>query len=719
MRILASFFLFLSISIPLLSQTVPLLSEPINADGILSESGWEKATLLEDFQNYFPINEGPASMPTQVLIFHDGQFLNIAFTYADTLPAVRVNSLKRDDYGAGFHLSDCVGIIIDPYSNQNRGYFFALNGEGTQLDGLIANFDQENLSWDALWESGHRVEGNQKIYEFKIPLSTFSYEETIQSWSFQFYTRDAKAGMYTVWNKFQRGFLQFDTRFLRPLVMEDLKPSKLAKTMIIPSVTVQHQRDLEDIDQQTIVQPSLDAQYKMTDGLRLDATINPDFSQVDVDQQVTNLTRFNIVFPERRNFFIENSDMFTTLGLANNINPFFSRFIGADQPLLLGLKLSGNLAPNTRMGLLNVQTKKGDQESAQNYAIASLKQQWNPIFNTTAYLVNRQETQTENDPADYNRVTGIKTNYLSPNRRWSGFVGYSHSFNPNTDGQGQAFSLENNYNTRLLSFSTKLCSVGRNYLTDIGFVPRINNFDALTGETIRSGYTQFSQRILLNIFPEKQKPIQTYRVANASVDAYWDESGDLFEVNYFFNTALFFSNLMSTYLNIYHDQIDLPFAFDPLRNEDFILPGRYANSALRVGFNSDYTQKIYGSINYQWGSFYGGKRQRFATNGGFRFLPFLSLSVHYEYNALDFEDQGIEALHLYGFTTEVFFSNKLNWTTYIQYNQQIDNFNINSRLQWEYQPLSFVYLVFTDNYTEAFAHKNWAIRLKINKRFNF
>ncbi|MEO1713048.1 MAG: hypothetical protein AAFU60_06910, partial [Bacteroidota bacterium] len=377
------------------------------------------------------------------------------------------------------------------------------------------------------------------------------------------------------------------------------------------------------------------------------------------------------------------------------------------------------LAPNTRMGLLNVQTKKEDQESAQNYTVASVKQQWNPIFNTTAYLVNRQETQTENDPADYNRVAGVKTNYLSTNRRWSGFAGYSHSFNPNSDGQGQAFSLENNYNTRTLSFSTKLNSVGRNYLTDIGFVPRIYNFDALTGETIRSGYTQLSQSILLNIFPEKQKPIQTYRVANASVDAYWDESGDLFEVNYFFNTALFFSNLMSTYVNFYHDQIDLPFAFDPLRNEAFILPGRYGNSALRVGFNSDYTQQVYGSVNYQWGTFYGGQRQRFATNGGIRFLPFLSLRINYEYNLLDFVDRGIQELHLFGITAEVFFNNKLNWTTYIQYNQQIDNFNINSRFQWEYQPLSFVYLVFSDNYSEAFAHKNWAISLKVNKRFNF
>ena len=277
---------------------------------------------FSNFQNFFPINEGKANFDTEVKIYQDGKYLNIAFVYHDSLAEVRVNSLKRDNYGAGFHLSDCVGVIIDPYSNQNRGYFFAVNGEGTQLEALIANYDNENLSWDALWESGNTVQGTDKVYEMKIPLSSFSYDENISQWSFQFYTRDAKDRMYTVWNKFERGFLQFDTRFLKKVEMENLKPSKVAKTTLIPAVTSSYQEDLGEEAEELNLQPSLDLQYKISDGLRLDATINPDFSQVEVDQQVTNLTRFNIVFPERRNFFIENSDMFTTLGAASDINPF-------------------------------------------------------------------------------------------------------------------------------------------------------------------------------------------------------------------------------------------------------------------------------------------------------------------------------------------------------------------------------------------------------------
>ncbi len=701
------------------AQTIPYLEQSIQADGVLDEGIWDQIPAINGFHNFFPINDGDAKFDTDVRIFQDGKYLNIAFVYHDSLANVRVNSLKRDDYSAGFHLSDCVGIIIDPYSNQNRGYFFALNGEGTQLDALIANYDNFNLSWDAIWESGVSIQGTKKVYEMKIPLSALSYDENILEWSFQFYTRDAKDRMYTVWNKFERGFLQFDTRFLKPIPMENLKPSKTAKTTLIPAITAGYQRDLDQDTKDANFQPSLDVQYKISDGLRIDATINPDFSQVEVDQQVTNLTRFNIVFPERRNFFIENSDMFTTLSADSDINPFYSRFIGASQDILMGLKLSGNVSPNTRIGLLNVQSKVDEFDLAQNYTVAVAKQQFGPIFNATGYLVNRQATNDLKFGDDYNRVIGLKTNYLTKNRKWSGFATYGQSFNDGIKGNNHVFSAENNYNTRTWSFSTKVNNVGKNYFTDIGFVPRLNNYDALNEETKREGYTQFFQSLSYNHFPKKKGAIQVFRPLNTRLNVYLDEQGKISETNFFYNTALFFSNQMSTYINFYHTDVHLKYAFDPLRNGNLIMPDQYKNNALRVGFNSDYTRSVYSSINLQYGSFYEGKRTRFGFNAGYRLLPLFSVEMNYEYNTLSFDDLGNQNLHLLGLTTQVFFNNKLNWTTYFQYNQQADNFNINSRIQWEYKPLSFIYLVLSDNYSEDFRHKNWGISLKVNRRLNF
>ncbi|MEM9936790.1 MAG: DUF5916 domain-containing protein [Bacteroidota bacterium] len=706
-------FLWVGIHCTTHAQQIPFFQADIQADGKLDEKVWKQIAPFQNFQNFFPINEGAAHNDTDVYVFHNGTYLNIAFVYHDSSSRVRVNSLKRDDYSSGFHLSDGVGIVIDPYSNQNRGYLFALNGKGAQLDALIANFEDANLSWDAIWQGGAAVEGTDKVYEFHIPLTAISYDQHISSWSFQFYTRDARQRMYTVWNKFPRGFFQYDTRFLKKLDIAQLQPSKSAKAMVIPSLTASYAEDNIEGDETTTLQPSLDLQYKLTDGLRIDATLNPDFSQVDVDQQVTNLTRFSIAFPERRNFFIENSDMFTTLQLATNINPFFSRFIGASEDILLGVKLSGNLAPTTRIGVLNVQSKENEQGNTQNYTVAAIKQQFGPVFNATAYLVNRQAR------GDYNRVIGAKANYLSNNRKWSGFAGISQSLSDQITGDNHAFTLENNYNTRTLSFSTKVNQVGRNYLTDIGFVPRLNNYDALNDEVIREGYSQFSQSVLLNVFPKDQSVIQSYRPVFAETNVFWDEDNKHLETNYFYNMAVFFANQMSAYVNFYHDEVNLKYAFDPLRNGNLVLAAAYQNTAVRMGFNSDYTQKIYGSVNFQSGSFYQGNRNRFETKMGYRFLPLLALEANYEYNNISLENGEGRPLHLLGITTELFFSNKLNWTTYLQYNQQIDNININSRLQWEYKPLSFIYLVYTDNYTEELSQKNWAISLKITRRLHF
>lgn len=720
-KILLFLLLLLTQKFLLAQETNPLLlykDESIKPDGMLDESVWQSIPSLSGFHNFFPLNDGLARKDTEVKIFQNGKHLNIAFIYHDTTENVNVNSLKRDNYGAGFHNSDCVGIIIDPYKNQNRGYFFAMNGAGTKLDALIANYNDESLSWDAIWDGATTVQGTDKIYEFQIPLSVISYDENIQDWNFQFYTRDTKIGVYTVWNKFERGFLQFDTRFLKPIQIENLQPSKTKKTIIIPSVTSTYQKDILNDEDDFDFQPSLDLQYKITDGLRIDATIVPDFSQVDVDQQVTNLTRFNIVFPERRNFFIENSDMFTTLGTSSNVTPFYSRLIGADKEILFGLKLSGNVSENTRIGVLNVQSRLDERDFSENYTVAVLKQQFGAVWNASTYFINTQTLEDASFQDEYNRLLGLKVNYLSKNKKWSGLTTFGRSLNNDLSGKSNMFAIENNYNTRKLSFSSRVNHVGQNYLTKIGFVPRLYNYDPINGFVVRQSYTEIYQSLQMNVYPNS-KHINAWRYLNANASLYLDESGDFSELNLYYNNALFFQNLMSVYVNFYHDIIDLKYAFDPLQNDNFILPGDYTSTAIRMGFNSDFTKSFYGTVNLQYGSFYGGKRSRVGAEAGWRLLPLAAFTINYEYNRLDFDELGQRNLHLFGLTSEIFFNNKLNWTTYFQYNEQANNFNINSRLQWEYKPLSFLYLVYADNYSESLDHKNWSISLKVNRRLNF
>lgn len=691
----------------------------IKADGVLDEKVWQYSTTLSGFHNFYPINEGLAEHDTEVRLFASSTHLNIAFIYHDTTSRVRVNSLKRDKYPTGFHLSDHVGIIIDPYQNQQIGYYFALNGKGCKLDALIANYDEENLSWDVNWEANTSVDKTNKIYEFSIPLSVFGYKATNKTWNFQFYNRDIKSQLYTVYNKFDRGFLQFDTRFAKPLTFDRLEDISTNKVVAIPSITSTAKGDNNSSKTDFSFKPSVDVQYKLTDGLRLDATVNPDFSQVDVDEQQINLTRFSIIFPERRNFFIENSDIFTSLGATDNITPFYSRFIGSDRNIKFGLKLSGNVSKRTRVGLLNVQTDRNSQRAAQNYTVAVAKHQLNPVWNATGYLINRNSTEKwEFSPENYNRIIGLKTNYLSKQRKWSGSGLISQSYTAETNQENIAYAVENNYSTREVSFSTRLSGAQKNYITDIGFVPRLEQYDPETSMPIRQGYTQVFQDLRLLHFPT-QGAFNAIRYFNGSSRLYLDESGNFNELNLYYNAAAWFTNQSSIYVNVYYDDIRLQYAFSPFRNDFYLSPGSYQNKALRLGWNGRNNGDFFYSMNAQTGTFYGGTRNRISANAGFRQLPLFTVEANYVYNRLDFSQAGARDVHLIGIRSEIFFSNSLNWTTYFQYNEQIKNININSRIQWEYKPLSFIYLVVSNNYTERFMEKDWTISFKINRRLTF
>ena len=201
--------------------------------------------------------------------------------------------------------------------------------------------------------------------------------------------------------------------------MEQIPKTNTSRFIITPSSTYNYQDNITQDTSTSTFAPSLDAQYGITSSLRLDATVNPDFSQIDVDQQVTNLTRFAINFPERRNFFIENSDLFSTLG-TDEINPFYSRRIGASGDIRFGLKLSGNISPKTRVALLNVQTGKNENTSSQNFGALVFQQRLSRRFTATGFLLNRQKTGKSDPENDYNRVAGVNLNYRSLDNKWTG-----------------------------------------------------------------------------------------------------------------------------------------------------------------------------------------------------------------------------------------------------------------------------------------------------------
>ncbi len=688
----------------------------IDLDGKLSEAIWQSLPEYTHFKKFFPIDEGEAENQTKVRIFHDGVNLYIGATYEDSTSRNFIGSLKRDDHFNSLVNSDGFGLAIDPYSKQQNGYYFGVNPGGALIDALVefSGIDYNiNNSWNSNWNARFSQNGNQKKYEIKIPLKCINFDAKNKTWRLQFFTRDNKINLWSSYSLLKTNNLQFDLRYTSAFTIDHLDETKNSVITIVPSATGSYQKNELTNKATSTLNPSLDAQYNITHALRLDATINPDFSQVDVDQQVTNLSRFSIYFPERRNFFLEASDLFNNLGTID-VNPFYSRKIGATSPIIAGLKFSGNISPKMKIGVLNMQTKKKETFSAENFGALVLQNNLSKQITSTAYFINKQATSVESS-RDYNRLIGLNFNYISKSNKLNARTKWSQSFSltPNHNNQFIYAGIE--YNSRKVRLGALLEYVGKNYITDVGFAPRLYNYDAVSNNTIRSTYLHSDIDLSLTRFP-KSKILNFHRYLWIKNDLYTNDKGQLIENNLFLNNALFFKSSARAYVNAYYDHVNLKYAFTPLSKENLIQIGQYNNAYVRFGYFSPTTKRFSVHTNVQYGAYYNGRLFRYFISTKYNLLSFANILADYEWNALN--RLGTTNFHLLRFTTEIFFTNRLNWTTYAQYNTQLNNLNINSRLQWEYKPLSYVYFVVTDNFNENLKQKNWGAALKINYRLD-
>ncbi|WP_296383185.1 DUF5916 domain-containing protein [Winogradskyella sp.] len=699
-------------------STIKYIDTKIEVDGEFSEPIWQQLPEHTGFYNYLPTDIGLAENQTSVKLFHNGEYLYVRAIYNDTTERTQVSTLKRD---VSIAFSDAFIMVLDTQNQEQNGYLFAVNSLGNQTDGLVGRSSggyNLSFSWNTVWQAKTKLNGNKKQYEIAIPLKALNFNKDNAVFGVQFYVRDIKNNSWTILTNVKRNYANLDLRFNEKCAVENLPDKSTSRFTVTPSITTNYQNDVvEDVDETTI-KPSLDVQYNLTSSLKLDATINPDFSQIDVDQQVTNLTRFSVFFPERRNFFLENADLFSNLGV-QGVNPFYSRRIGANSDIQFGLKLSGNIAPKTRIGVLNVQSDKEDDIASQNYGVFVGEQQLSENITATAYLINRQETNGFEFVNDYNRVTGLNINYKSNNNKWLGLANFGKSFNDGVSEKNNFYHAGVWYNKRGFEWSAAIKNIGKNYITDFGFTPRVSNYDALNDIVVKEGYTQTTARVEHQKFYENHKSLNSFRILNYSNNTYFDEKGKLNQSSHFLNSALFFKDLSAVYYVYTHDFVDLKYGFDPLANGNALQPDKYSYGLLKVGYNSANNQKFRYRVNLQKGNYYSGKQTAGGIYLNYQLLPFANLEVSHDINAIDLNALGKETFHLTRFTGQVFFNNRLNWTTYVQYNTQRDNFNVNSRIQWEYKPLSYIYLVVSDNYNQDITRKSWGVAFKMNYRLEF
>lgn len=681
----------------------------------MDEEAWHEAEVATDFFMVLPMDTSKARVRTEVRMTYDQQNLYLIATCFHLLPGrYFVESLRRDFV---FGKNDNFLLFMDPFDDQTNGFSFGANAAGAQWDGMMYEGGKVDLSWDNKWTSVVKSDDDKWVFEAAIPFKTIRYKKGITKWGINFSRLDLKTTEKSSWAPVPRQFPTASLAYSGILVWDQPPPQTGSNISIIPYALGGVSKDYEEETETTRKgEIGVDAKIAVSSSLSLDLTINPDFSQVEVDRQVTNLDRFELFFPERRQFFLENGDLFANFGYAT-IRPFFSRRIGLGTPIEYGARFSGKLDKNWRIGIMDMQTAEVDEDflPRQNFAVIALQRRVFARSNIGVIFINKQSLNYqpgENPDApvysEYNRNLGLEYNLASSNNLWTGKALFLKSFSPDKNGKDVTHAANLQYADRRLTVSWQHEYVGENYNAEVGYVPRINFIKI----SPLAGYLFFPKGKTILSHGPKFNSIYYYDTSFNPTD-----NTSIFSYSVTFRTQSVLTGWAA------HDYVKLLRPFDPTNS---------GLDSLAVGtehrwnaFGFDFTSKPQSLLTYLFSTRYGGyyadgTRLNLSGEVGYRLQPFLSLAVSFNYNDIDLpEPWGKNTFWLIGPRLDVTMTNKLFFTAFAQYNEQQNNVNLNTRFQWRYRPASDLFIVYTDNYVpDTFGVKNRSLVLKFTYWWN-
>lgn len=698
--------------------TIHKTTSKIVTDGNLDEAAWQTAAIANNFINKWPADSGQAKLQTEVRILYDDQFVYFGMKadLGDKKPVIQ--SLKRD---VNPYYSDGVSVVIDPSGKGTSGYTFGVNAAGAQMDGIV-QVNSASFEWDTKWFSATKMCKGYWTAELAIPFKSFRFPKAAKEWGINFIRNDMTNNCFSTWNQVPIQFFGANLNYLGKIAFADNVPSVKNNNVFIPYISAKLGQEQKVFS--SSLNAGFDAKIAINSSLNLDATINPDFSQVDVDQQIINLDRFNVLLPERRTFFLENSDLFSNLAL-NSATPFVSRRIGLTDdgqiiPIVAGLRLTGNVNPALRIGIMNVQSAAKYGQSAQNYTVAAFDQKVFRRSNLRGIITNRQGTtggDAKLKQADYNRVAGTEFNFFSDNTKLNVWAGYYHSLNPGhltTSGFGLG-GVE--YTNKHFDFTAGWAQIDSNFIADLGFTPRLYNYDALHDTTIRIGYNEYSAKFDYTFYPKTKKTINSVDFLLKTKD-YYTTSQRFIEFNGIASLDFLFANRSEALISYTKNSVNLPFETILFTETGNLQKAKYDFGFVQLKYLSNFLLPFSWGLTFEHGGYYNGKRTSYTGSAKYRSQPWGNFGADFICNNITLNDKKIHPF-IAGPTVELAFSNTLSWTTFLQYNTQIKNFNVNSRLQWRFKPMSDVFLVYTDNYlTDGLRHKSRNLVFKINYWIN-
>ena len=677
---------------------------PIKIDGVIDEPDWQSAQRATDFFVVLPVDTGKAVQPSDVMLTYDDKALYMAIIFYDTIPGKRIAESYRRDFV--FANNDNFLSFFDTFLDRTNGFSFGVSASGAMWDGLMSDGYKMNLSWDSKWEVKVKNYPDKWVSEMRVPFKSVRYPSGSQKWLVNFSRLDLKTNEKSAWAPVPRQFPTSSLAYTGVLNFDKPLPKPRLNFSIIPYVFGSYSENNTAANNESFKKDfGFDAKLGISTSMNLDLTYNPDFAQVEVDQQVMNIDRFELLFPEKRQFFLENNDLFSGYGYST-VTPFFSRRIGLDAPVLAGARLSGKIGSNLRIGFMSMTTEETTNYLSRNYTVLSVQKKVFARSNFGFIFVNKEYFGKPEEKQMFNRVFGFDYNLASSNNFWSGKLFYHRSFQPGNPDNQYAEGVTMLYSRRNFQLRLSQTSVGENYLAETGYVRR-------------SGYNFWGPELTYLFVPNK-------RVVSHGIfftgDNYLDPDYRKLDYEYKFGYKFEFRDRSLLNTGISNQYVKLTDDFDPTHVSGYkLLKGtEYKWNYFYADFTSDNRKMFNYSISAGKGGYFNSDMNYFQGKLGYRYQPYANFVLNVTYTDLNMpEPFNRHKFWLIGPKLDLTFTDKLFLTTFVQYNEQNDNMNINMRLQWRYKPVSDFFLVYTDNYLPgSWNSKNRAVVLKLTYWLN-
>ncbi len=672
------------------TRAVRASTDPVLDGDVLNDPGWNGVPAATGFVQNTPDEGQPATERTKVFLTFNDDTLFVGVVCFDRNPeGIIVAHARRDE---SLDETDSFRIILDTYLDRQGGFVFGTNPAGMQYDGQVTGRSSGgltagndfNLNWDAAWEVETQTTEIGWTAELAIPFRSIRYPGgDATTWGVNFQRNIRRRNESSFWAPLTRQYNLYWVSLAGNL--EGMEAPRQRNLQLTPYALADSRREgIEGASTTSDGEFGIDLKYGLTPSLTLDATYNTDFAQVEADELQINLDRFNLFFPEKRPFFLENAGLFE-VGVPEEVALFFSRQIGLgpdgeEIPIEAGLRVSGKQGQNN-IGFLYMRTEEALGIAPENdFAVARYSRDLPNRSAVGAIFVNRDGA----DPLagggdDYNRTYGLDARFgIGKYGEITGFAAQTDT--PGIERDDRAFQLLGRYNSENWSSSLGYTEVGEGFNPEVGFLRR-------------KGYRKPEGFVLRRIRPEKLWGLQEVR-PHISYSGFWDD--DDFQETGFLHVDThweFKSGYeVHTGVNFTHEGVKEPFE---ISDGVIVPPGTYEHEEVALVFWTNRGAPVSFTLRPRIGGFFGGDRVSISSGLDFRIGEKFNSEIDWSYNDIDlpggdFETNLGRLRATYSFTPSILIQ------ALVQYNDSADVWATNLRFTWLQRANAGLFIVYNE-----------------------